>query len=173
MELFAIIAEIAGVFVGFGALIAAIRHNEIEPAQLSRLRAVVTSGLLVVVAALVPVGLGQFDIASHHFWLACSLVFFGLNWITIVLSLRQPENWRLAVTEIKSSPLTAAFFWLLLEVPVQLPLVLVMTGMFTNLDMALYLTSVLFCLFEAAFVLAQLVYSQISPGKQSATDKTE
>jgi protein-S-isoprenylcysteine O-methyltransferase Ste14 len=173
MELFTTIAEIAGVFVGFGALIAAIRHNEIESAQLGRLRAVVTSGLLVVVAALVPVGLGQYNIPSHQFWLYCSLVFFGLNWLTILLSLRRPENWRLTVREIKSSPLTATFFWLLLELPVQLPLILIMFNVFPDLGLALYLTSIIFCLFEAVFVLAQLVYSQMSPDKPSVTDKTD
>jgi len=172
MELFVTIAEIAGVFVGFGALIGAIRRNEIEAAQLSRLRAVVTSGLLVVVAALVPVGLGQYNISSHTFWLTCSLVFFGLNWIAIVLSLRRPENWRLTVDELKSNPLTAAFFWLLLEVPVQLPLLLIMTGQFTDLDLAFYLTAILFSLFEAAFVLAQLVYAQMSPKKPAEEDTT-
>ena len=48
------IAEIAGIFVGFGALIGAIRPNEIAAAQLARLRGLVTIGLTIIVAALVP-----------------------------------------------------------------------------------------------------------------------
>ena len=59
VDLFVAIAEIAGVFVGFGALISVTRGAEIEASVLGRIRAVVTIGLLVVVAALVPVGLGR------------------------------------------------------------------------------------------------------------------
>jgi hypothetical protein len=52
--LFITIAEIAGVFVGFAALISVTRRSEIQPAQLGQMRAVVTIGLVVVVAALIP-----------------------------------------------------------------------------------------------------------------------
>jgi hypothetical protein len=51
-----------------------------------------------------------------------------------------------------------ALFWLL-EVAVQLPLVLVVLGAAPDLDGAFYLTALVVHLFEAAFVLAQLVYS--------------
>jgi len=47
--LFLAIAEIAGVFVGFGALISFTRRAEIEAEQLGQIRAVVTIGLVVIV----------------------------------------------------------------------------------------------------------------------------
>lgn len=53
--LFIAIAEIAGVFVGFGALISITRRSEVDPARLGAIRAVVIAGLTVVVAALIPV----------------------------------------------------------------------------------------------------------------------
>ena len=53
--IFIAIAEIAGVFVGFGALISVTRRSDVDPAQLGSIRAVVTAGLTVVVAALIPV----------------------------------------------------------------------------------------------------------------------
>jgi hypothetical protein len=54
----------------------------------------------------------------------------------------------------------AAFFWLL-EVAVQLPLLLVVFGVNRELDTAFYMTALVFHLFEAAFILAQLVYTQV------------
>jgi len=162
-DLFVAIAEIAGVFVGFGALIGVTRRTEIEMSQLGRIRAVVTIGLTVVVAALVPVVLGGYGIAGHGLWFASSLIFLVLNGAVIVLSLRRPENRTLMAGQARANPATAAFFWLLLEIPVQAPLVLVLTGLWPNLEPAFYTTSLVFSLFEAAYVLAQLVYAEISP----------
>ena len=65
VDLFAAIAQIAGVFVGFGALISVTRRNEIEASQLSQIRAVVTIGLVVIVASLIPVGLGRYGVTGH------------------------------------------------------------------------------------------------------------
>ena len=68
-------AEIAGVFVGFGALISVTRRMEIEAAQLRLIRAVVTIGLVVVVAALMPVGLARYGIVQEYLWRVSSLIF--------------------------------------------------------------------------------------------------
>ena len=54
-ELFLSLAEIAGVFVGFGALISITRKG--GAAELVHLRGVVVGALLVVAAALIPVAL--------------------------------------------------------------------------------------------------------------------
>jgi len=160
--LFLAIAEIAGVFVGFGALISFTRRNEIEPTQLGQIRAVVTSGLVVIVAALLPVGLSRFGIGGHSLWFLSSLIFLLLVWAVIVLSLRRPENRRIVASEARASPAMAAFFWLLLELPIQVPLVLVLLGPFPDLEPGFYTTALVFNLFEAAFVLARLVYWQES-----------
>ena len=56
----------------------------------------------------------------------------------------------------------AAFFWILLEIPIQLPLLLVLLGLWPQQDMALYTTSLVFNLFQAAYVLAQLVHAEMS-----------
>ena len=58
--LFIAIAEIAGVFVGFGALISLTRKDAIDFPQLGRLRGVVSVGLVVIVAALIPVGISRY-----------------------------------------------------------------------------------------------------------------
>jgi hypothetical protein len=156
--LFTTIAEIAGVFVGFAALIGVTRRSEISGAQLARVRAVVTTGLSVIVAALVPVGLDAYGLTDRGLWLASGAVYLALDWAVIVLALRRRENRRLAGAQARATPVVIALFWLL-EVAVQLPLVLVVLGAAPDLDGAFYLTALVVHLFEAAFVLAQLVYS--------------
>lgn len=158
--LFITIAEIAGVFVGFAALIAVTRRSEIDASQLGQIQAVVTIGLLVVVAALVPVGLGAYGVDGGGLWVTASLAYLVLNWIVIILALRRAENRQIAGAQARANPVTAAFFWLL-EIAVQLPLLLVVFGVNREIDAALYMTALVFHLFEAAFILAQLVYTQV------------
>ena len=75
INLFIIIAQIAGVFVGFGALISVTRRSDIEVAQLVLIRSVVTTGLIVIIAALIPVGLSRYGLSGHTLWAVCSLAF--------------------------------------------------------------------------------------------------
>jgi len=91
------------VFVGFGALISFTRRNEIEPIQLGQIRAVVTSGLVVIVAALLPVGLSRYGVGGHSLWFLSSLIFLLLVWAVIVLSLRRPENRRIVASEARAT----------------------------------------------------------------------
>jgi Na+/melibiose symporter-like transporter len=159
--LFIAIAEIAGVFVGFGALISVTRRSDVEPAQLGAIRAVVTAGLTVVVAALIPVVLASYGLEGRTLWFVSSLVFLGLSWAVIGLSLRASSNRRLMTSHARNQPASSLFFWLALELPIQVPLLLAVLGPFPDLDPAFYLTALVFNLFEAAFVLAQFVYPQI------------
>ena len=161
--LFIAIAEIAGVFVGFGALISVTRRIEIEAAQLARIRGLVTMGLGIIVAALIPVGLNLYGVTDHNLWFLSSLIFFSLNWVVIILSFRDPVNRELMKTETRSNPVITVLFWLSLEVPFQVILVLTMLGLYPHLEPAFYTTALLFFLFQAAFALTLLVYSQVSP----------
>ena len=163
LVLFIAIAEIAGVFVGFGALISVTRQNEIEPAQLARIRGLVTMGLGIIVAALIPVGLNLYGVTDHTLWFISSLIFFSLNWVVIILSFRDPVNRELMNIQMRTSPVKTVLFWLLLEVPFQVLLVLTMLGLYPHLEHAFYTTALLFFLFQAAFALTLLVYSQVSP----------
>lgn len=159
MVLFVTIAEIAGVFVGFAALISVTRRSEIEATQVGQIQAVVTSGLLVVVAALVPVGLDVYGVGGHGLWVASALVYLILNWIVIYLALQRSANRELARAQVRNSPIGAGIFWIL-ELAIQGPLLLIVFGVNRDLDIAFYLTALVFHLFEAAFILAQLVYAQ-------------
>ena len=155
------IAEIAGIFVGFGALIGVTRSNEIAAAQLARIRGMVTIGLGLIIAALIPVVLNLYSVADHTLWFTSSLIFFSLNWTAIILSLRDPVNRELMKNEMQTSPVISVLFWLFLEIPLQALLVLTMLGFFPHLEPAFYTTALLFNLFQAAFALVQLVHSQV------------
>ncbi|GAA1467979.1 hypothetical protein [Microbacterium thalassium] len=159
--LFVAIAEIAGVFVGFAALISATGRDEITSAQLAQVRAVVTIGLVVIVAALVPVGLSAYGLADAVVWRVSAAVFLVLVWAVIALALRLRENRAAARAQARSRPALAAVFWGVLEVAIQLPLVLTIIGVFPDQAEALYTTALLVHLFEAAFVLGEFVYARM------------
>lgn len=158
-QLFVGIAEIAGVFVAFGALISATHRDEVQPAPLGMLRAVVTIGLVVVVAALLPVALGAYGLTDHALWRMASTGFLGLEWAIMVLLFRRPENRGILrrQTRIRRG---AAITFLLFEASIQVPLFLAIAGILPAREPALYLTSLAFSLFQGAFVLAQFVYSR-------------
>lgn len=157
--LFVTVAEIAGVFVGFAALISVTRRSDIEAGQFAQIQAVVTSGLLVVVAALIPVGLDIYEVSGHGLWVSASLVYLVLNWAVIFLALQRSANRQMTRAQIRHNPVGAAFFWLL-ELAIQVPLLFIVFGANRDFDVAFYMTALVFHLFEAVFILAQLVYAQ-------------
>ena len=161
VELFIAIAEIAGVFVGFGALISLTRQNAIEFSQLGRLRGVVSIGLVVIVAALIPVGLSRYGVTDRELWFVCSTIFLLLMWAMSILSLRKSKVRELLAKQTRESPLMSMFFWILLEAPMHVSLVLAVIGIFPDLEPAFYTTALLFHLFEAAFLLVQIVNYQM------------
>ncbi len=63
-DLFLELAGIAGVFVGFGALIAVRSSGPSEPLEVAPMRAVVSLGMMAVIAALAPVTLGRFGLTG-------------------------------------------------------------------------------------------------------------
>jgi hypothetical protein len=163
VELFIAIAEIAGVFVGFGALISLTRKNAIDFPQLGRLRGVVSVGLVVIVAALIPVGISRYGITGHDLWLVCSITFLFLVWAQILWGLRKSEYRELLTKQTLDSPIVSIFFWILLEAPIHVSLVLAVIGIYPDLEPAFYTTALLFHLFEATFLLVQIVNYQMKP----------
>ena len=167
------IAEIAGIFVGFGALIGITRENKIAVAQLARIRGLVIIGLGLIIAALVPVGLSLYGLTDHTLWFISSLIFFSLNWTVIILSMRDPLYRELMKNEMQTHPFINVLFWLCLELPLQAPLVLTMLGLFPNLESAFYITALLFNLFQAAFALVHLVHSPADLQEPGRTTKSQ
>jgi hypothetical protein len=172
-ELFIAIAEIAGIFIGFGALISVTRGDEIAPDQLARLRGVVTIGLTVIVVALIPIGISRYGFADHPLWFFSSLIYLSINWAGIISGFRKEENRQFLTVEVQTKLVQTVFFWLLLEIPLQVPLILTLLGWYPTLESAFYTTSLLFYLFEAVFVLAQVVWTSADPPNTPPTGKPE
>jgi uncharacterized membrane protein len=159
-ELLMGLAGIAGVFVGFGALIS-VRSGGISDAhEIAYIRSVVWVALWVVVAALAPVIIGRYGIAGHELWLVCSLVALVL-WLGLLLGdARTPES-REEVTAASTARIIGEMAAsLLLAVPMLGALALVVLGAFPDQEPALYLTAVALGLFMGAFTLLVLVFSQ-------------
>ena len=81
VELFLSLAEIAGVFVGFGALIALRSSGPGDTYDVMMIGMVVLDAIAVVIIALAPVAVSRFGVTGHALWLTCSvialLVFFA------------------------------------------------------------------------------------------------
>ena len=156
---------IAGIFVGFAALIGLTGEEEVDTARFIDIRGVVTIGLLVIVVALVPVVLGRYGLVDHTLWLTSSLVFLAMLWTVTFYGMRRPENRAAMRAQAKAAPRLWAFFWIIGETPIQASLLLIVFGLLPELEPALYLTALVFQLFEAAYVLSELVYWRIGRTK--------
>jgi hypothetical protein len=87
-----VLVEIAGVFVGFGALIAVRSGGPSDANEVSFIRAVLSFGIWVMVAGLTPVVLGGYDLSGHELWLVCSLVVLVVWWGAMAVQATTPEN---------------------------------------------------------------------------------
>jgi hypothetical protein len=92
-DLFIALAEIAGVFVGFGALISVRSGGASDAFEVSYMRGVVSFGLLSIVAALAPVTLGRYDLAEHQVWALSSVVVLAGLIAALILNASTPEFW--------------------------------------------------------------------------------
>jgi len=167
-ELFMELAGIAGVFLGFGALISVRSASTSEAFELTYIREVVAMGTQVVVAALVPVVLSRYGITGHELWLVSSLVFLALFLGMLgAVGLRVAEARAIAV----ATPWTRRAVSAVLYVPETVALVLVVLGVVPDQEPALYLTAVGLHLIMAASFLLSLAYSFGRP--QPASEPAE
>jgi hypothetical protein len=155
------LAGIAGVFVGFGALIA-VRSSGASPDEVGFMRGVVSFGLLTVVAALAPLTVGRYALPPHQVWAVSSvLVLAGLVGLIVAMG-RTPEYRRNMATAWGSGGLKV------IENVASVPLVIalvagpivILLGMAPAFEAALYFTLVVLLLLCAGWVLLDLVFSQ-------------
>jgi len=165
VDLFLSLAEIAGVFVGFAALISVRSGGASDAAEVSYIRWVVSNAIWVVVAALAPVIVSRYGLAGHELWLVCSLLalvlFLGLLAVWRTTEIQEiAAVTRAVIVEVASNAL--------LMVPMIGALILVVLGVFPDQEPALYLTAVGLGLFLDALTLLFLVFSHGRP--QTASD---
>lgn len=158
LQLFLSIAEIAGVFVGFGALISVAQDQTV--AARVQLRGVVMTGLVVLIGALLPIGLARFGLVDRALWGFASAAFLLLIWMIIVATLRHPEAAAWSRADVREHPVHNIVFWVFLEVPIQVSLVLALLSVIPTLDAAFYVTALALNLCEAAYLLARVVLAR-------------
>ena len=160
------LAAIAGVFVGFGALIAVRSGGASDAHETAYIRSIVTSAVWVAVVALAPVTLGRYGLTGHALWMPCSLLALVLLLGVFILNRRTPEMRQELVARSRADPETAVDALLLIGLVV--PLFLVALGPVPDQEPALYLTVVELGLLGTAAALLFLVFSQRRP--QTASD---
>jgi hypothetical protein len=168
-DLFMELAAIAGVFVGFGALIAVRSGGGASDAfEVAYMRGVVSGGLLAIVAALAPVTLDRYDLSEHQVWaLSGGVVLAGFA-VMLVVNAMTPEyradmTGRVASIRPRWRVVAAlAAISLLFLVPMLAPIIILL-GVAPNLEGALYFTAVVLILLLGAWWLLQLVFRGRQP----------
>jgi hypothetical protein len=153
------LAEIAAAFAGFAALVSVIRRKRDDAGEAThdilRLRLIISSGVVGVAAALIPVGLAGYGLPGATVWRLSSLLFLILSY-GIILSFLQvyrpvrgdfPPDW-LAVVVATS-----------LEVVEQGSLFVVLVGMPLGNAAALYVTALIGNICQAGFIFVRFIAS--------------
>ena len=177
-ELFIHSAEIAGVFVGFGALIAIRSGATMAVTEINAIRWVMTTGIWVVVAALAPLFIASYGVSDHELWLVASLLALGLFAAFVGVFARTPEN----QAELRASVVSRSrrefaanlakwllpSFWLP-AAGLVLALAVVVLGLFLDHEEALYLSAIGLGLLMSALGLFVGVFGP-RPGPADAGD---
>jgi len=150
------IGEIAGVFVGFAALVSVVarRAESLErDVVVFSLVHVVLSSVVVIVGALVPVAFNRYGLSELTVWRVSSGVLFALNWGQILYVSRVTLGYRSALLQRRRLSIAV---WSL-EPAYQVSLLLCIAGVWLDLAPAFYLTALFAALVQICLVFADLV----------------
>lgn len=161
-DLFMHLAEIAGVFIGFGALIS-IRSEPTEDEEVMMIRQIVVLGIVVVTTAVFPVVISGFGATGHLLWATSAGVFLALWWGSGILNRWDRERERVLAAHTRRSRVRMEIPAVPLWVSMNIALILILTGQFSDQEPALYLTAVVINLLLTAGMLVYLVYLQRRP----------
>ena len=158
-ELFVHFAEIAGVFVGFGALISLRSANVTDAHDVVYLKAVLMLGVWVVIAALVPIAVSRYSIDGHALWLSSAVVAFAM-WFVVLVTFARGADTRVLNRSLEPVdryfPLVGAPLHLVIAVS----LVLTILGVWRSFDEARYVTALAAAVVFAGYTLLTFVMSQ-------------
>ena len=158
-ELFVHFAEIAGVFVGFGALISLRSARVSDPHDVVYLQSVLGLGVWVVITALVPIAVSHYGVDGHPVWLACALLALVIWAVFIVILNRTPES-----RALSRSPEWVDRLFPIVGLPLHLimagSMLLIVSGVWRGLEEALYVTALTTGVIFAGYTLLACVLSQ-------------
>ncbi len=162
VDLFIHMAEIAGVFVGFGALIAIRSGGSLDVSEVAGLQWVMSCAIWVVIAALLPILVSRYGVTGHDLWLACSPIALVLMAAMVAVDALSADNradvGRTLATTSRLAIAAAMLptFWLP-TLALGLGLVAIMLGLFPDHEEALYLSAVGLGVFQSAMQMFLLV----------------
>ena len=154
-------AEIAIAFAGFTALAGLVgRSRDRDSAQLDleRLRGVIYASLLIVAAAMIPVMVAKYPVLEGTVWRISSVITLLLNWMMMVVVWRHTRG---RVDPMAGDKLAT---WVLftLEAALELLLIAIALGLFSDYAPAFYFTFLVVGLCQTAFLFLRLVDSMFS-----------
>lgn len=139
-ELFVHFAEIAGVFVGFGALISLRSARPSDPHDVVYTQAVLALGVWVVIFALVPITVSRYGVRDDALWRPCAAAALAI-WITYAIALNRTEAARAVNTSTDRLDRLFPVVGLPLHVAIAGSLLLIIVGFRPGIDEALYVTA--------------------------------
>jgi hypothetical protein len=160
------LAGIAGVFVGFGALIAVRGGGASEPQEVSPVRVTVAMGVLAIIGALAPVTLSGYGLTDHEVLALSSVLVLAGTLGIWFLHVRSPEYKAYAASWERPGPSLAILgtvAWGLWLAGMLLAPVVIVLGAAPDLEAALYFTVLVLILLLAAWALMSLVFAQRRP----------
>ena len=157
------IAEIAGVFVGFAALVTVVAGRSDTASQTDdsfRLLHVVITSAQVIAAALVPIVLLRYGLSQDVVWRISGAFLFVLNWMILFFINRVSQGYASALSRMRAMSITG---WSL-ELLYQASLLLCMTGVWGDLAPAFYLTAIVVGVFQVIVIFTDLITSLLRRG---------
>lgn len=160
-DLFVHFAEIAGIFVGFGALISLRSAGRIDLHDVVYLKAVLALGVWVVIFALLPIAVNRYGVEGHPLWLWCAVAALGV-WVIAVFGMNSTADLR---AFNRSADLEAVDrFFPVVGLPLHLVIVgsmiVIVTGAWTAAEEALYVTALTAGVVFAGYTLLVSVLSR-------------
>jgi hypothetical protein len=163
-DLFMELAAIAGVFVGFGALIAVRSGGASDVFEVAWMRGVVSMGLTAVLAAIIPVVISRYGLSEHEVW-ALSSILFLVGFIgTFLINNMSPEARAEGADPVRRSvKIVRVAVWVPSMAFLFLAPIAIALGLAPASEEALYFTLVALTLAWCAMALLMLVYTGRRP----------
>jgi hypothetical protein len=158
-EMFMHFAEIAGVFVGFGALISLRSAGRLDLHDVVYLRAVLILGVWVMVAGLLPVTINRYGVDGHALWVSCAVA-VGAAWVVGFIALNRNADVRALDRNLERVDRLFPLVGLPLHLVIAGSMVVIVIGAWPHLDEALYVTGLSAGVVFAGYTLLVSVLSQ-------------
>ena len=166
------LAEIGAAFAGFSALVSVlkVRRGRADAIHdILRLRIVISTSVVAVVASLIPIGLTNFDIADRIVWSVSAATLLTLDYSVIVSFVRSYKPARGQFPPDRA----AVILFGALEVLEQAALIVIILSVRPDSNRPLYIAALILNICQAALVFVRYVGSEFSVQNNLPPDSTK